>query len=263
MKNVELTKEDVSLTIFGDKRLIPRQEHSHPAVYILHQLSNDRMYIGSTGDLYDRIAHHEQHLEGNKHKNKRLQKAFNEHPHFLLGFIRVDTRDKALEIEQILLDNYMSTGRLMNRAPDVYNSTKGMKLTNEEKDKLRQITIKQFESEEARDVQRQIAIKQWQDPEFRKRYEEGMANIDPEIQKARSEKLSRSAKENFESSGVKARFEESWIKNQKPIVVKGIKYPSINDAVLATGIVRGTITHRIKKQSERFPDYYFVNEEEK
>lgn len=262
MNSTELKDKDITLAVLADKKQITRRDYSHPAVYILQHIADDKMYIGSTQDLYARINSHRTSLEAGRHDNINLQETFNQNPNFLIGFIKVETKDQAMEVEQALINEHLPSSRLLNRAPDVYNSTKGMKLREETKEKLRQLTIKQFESEEARDVQRQISLQKWQDPDYKERHKKAMADMTPEKSKARLEKIGNTLREKFQSDAeYRNKMLEIRARRRRPVSIDGKIYLSMKEAVSETGITDQTIRNRLKNQSEEFSNYFYLNKE--
>jgi group I intron endonuclease len=243
---------------------LTRKEHSHPATYSLRHKVSDSIYIGSTDNLYNRVKQHKNGLIAGRHVNGNLQKAFNQDPHFDLSFVRVESKDEALEIEQKTIDSLAPTGRLLNVSTDAYVAFRGMTRSEEHKDKLRQITIQQFSTEESREKHSQISKQLWNDPDFRRRFEEGMAKRDPEETKAIASKGGNAIWQNPE---LKAKMvtvlDNNHRKLQKPVIVNGIEYPSLGKAAEASGICTCTLRKRLRSDSEEFSCYSYVSQQEK
>lgn len=175
----------------GEKQTITRKDNSHPAAYALEHVVSEMTYVGSTENLYQRVSQHKNALIEGNHKNKNLQKAFNEDPRFNLTFTKTETKEEAVVIEQKTLNENFQTGKLLNISPDARVPCKGISRSEEQKEKLRQITLQQFSTEEARQAQSERSKKLWQDPNFRERYQEGRTKIDKQ---AAAEKLSTAIK---------------------------------------------------------------------
>lgn len=85
------------------------------AIYAITHIDSGRCYIGSTTDYVSRCYQHRSHLRRGKHRNPRLQHAWNKHGALAFTFEIIE-RDVALPTlitrEQFWLDS---------RKPDVYN----------------------------------------------------------------------------------------------------------------------------------------------
>ena len=158
-----------------DKELcqINRKEHSHPAAYTIFHNATGKMYVGSTRDLYVRINKHRTSLENGNHRRKNFQEAYDKNSKLTLAFVKAESEEHARNIEQKMLDVFMSADKLFNVSPDAKFANKGVALSEENKDILRQKTTAQFASQEARDRHSEITKKMWSDPEYRRRQAEG------------------------------------------------------------------------------------------
>lgn len=76
-------------------------------IYKITNTINNKFYIGSAVNLYDRFLHHRKRLRGNYHNNQYLQRAFNKYGEdkFIFEIIEtIDNKDNLLSLEQEWLD---------------------------------------------------------------------------------------------------------------------------------------------------------------
>lgn len=238
----------VSMTTF-DKELcqINRKEHSHPAAYTIFHNATGKMYVGSTRDLYVRINKHRTSLENGNHRRKNFQEAYDKNSKLTLAFVKAESEEHARNIEQKMLDVFMSADKLFNVSPDAKFANKGVALSEENKDILRQKTTAQFASQEARDRHSEITKKMWSDPEYRRRQAEGMKGVSKEVLLAKSTKGGITAWANPEA---KAKMLEARARRRRPISHNGVEYPSIDAASKESGTHRSTITSRLRSGSK-------------
>lgn len=214
-----------------------RSTHSHPAAYALIHPSSGQVYVGSTGDLYRRVGQHKTALRNSIHKNKNLQRAYDQDPRFDLTYKATSDIDEAIETEQHLIDRLMSSGRLMNRSPDARLANKGVALSDEAKENLRQRAIDQFSSEEAKAEHSRVMREKWQDPEYRAKY----------VGKPKSEQTKTAV-----SNGVRNRWKDPEYRKKMsdsmgtPVVINGVSYKSKADAARSIGMPITTLHSRIK-----------------
>lgn len=108
----------------------------HCGVYILHPIGSDLVYVGSSSNLYRRLIHHRNKLKFNNHPNIKFQEEFNVYPTLEFISFYCESIEKAIDLEQALIDTNWSRGNLLNLAPDARNSLKlisykGVKLSPE------------------------------------------------------------------------------------------------------------------------------------
>ncbi len=107
---------------------IPKPENNKkPGTYILKQESTNKIYVGSTNDLYTRIKSHVSKLQKNKSGCRLLQQAFNTDPNFELSIIHSKSREEAFDLEQKLLNNlHLNNENSLNIAKDARIAQKGI-----------------------------------------------------------------------------------------------------------------------------------------
>lgn len=79
---------------------------SVPGVYMIKNLVNQKFYVGSSKNIRRRIQEHKTKLRANKHRNLKLQNAWNkyEEKNFIFEVIEFCEKDFTLEVEQRYLD---------------------------------------------------------------------------------------------------------------------------------------------------------------
>lgn len=100
-------------------------------------VTRDRVYVGSTGNSYDRIQKHKSLLKHGKHWNKELQEGFDQTGKLDVVVFPMPNSQAALQLEQKLLDKGKEMGAVLNIAEDVTRSQQGRPVTEEVKEKLR------------------------------------------------------------------------------------------------------------------------------
>ncbi len=124
-------------------------------IYIIGNLADNKAYIGSSIDLKSRLNKHKNDLKNNRHGNYKLQKAFNkDNSQIIVEPIPIIDDVSVRELEQKLIDEFISTGKLYNIAVDVSSGMTGRKHTEEALDKMRG----RKHSEEAKQKMREYAL---------------------------------------------------------------------------------------------------------
>lgn len=79
-------------------------------VYSITNMVNNKVYIGSSVDIYGRWSHHKSHLNKNTHHNSYLQRAWNKYGEekFEFKIIEKCSEDKCIETEQRWYEYYQS-----------------------------------------------------------------------------------------------------------------------------------------------------------
>lgn len=222
-------------TLSNQPGKITRKEHSHPATYALLHRSSGSAYVGSTGDLYKRLAQHNSDLCRGVHKNSNLQEAYDADPVFDLAFAKASSKEEALKLEQTLITEHYGSGKLLNLAPNAEKAALGLVHSDETKERLRQAAAAQFSTQEARDAQSERSRQLWQDPAFRAKHEG--APLDDSTK----DKISGALKDLWSDPEYRAKMMAAHAGRGTPVTVKGVEYPSIAEASRLTGIPKSTI----------------------
>lgn len=131
-----------------------------PALYQIRDEQTGEYYLGSTKDRISRKGQHLRDLKKNVHPNIRLQEAYN-HGHDLVWTeIPVTNATTATQFEKVLIEECRSDPKCMNMRGVVVHSEEhrrnlslahlGKKLSQETKDKLRNIKLGTKHSDETR-----------------------------------------------------------------------------------------------------------------
>lgn len=246
-----------ALTKFKANNQITRKNHSHPAAYALLHVVSEKIYVGSTENLYIRTNMHKNRLLAGQHKNKNLQEAFNRDSRFSLAFVQTETKEQATEIEQKMLDTHMPSGKLLNISPDAQVANKGVLLSDQRKALLRQKTTEQFSTKEAREQHSQISKTLWRDPEYLEKQKVAMAKVDLE---QKSLRITQSLKDKWRDPEYRTKMEAA---RKRPVIIESVVYPSIKEAAKHTNISKTNLYYRIKNTSAKFAGYSYISKKEK
>ena len=106
-------------------------------IYQIRNLVNNKIYIGSSIDLYNRKAVHFSYLGSNQHHSIYFQRAYNKYgiEPFIFEVLIYCDEENCLLFEQRFLDYYWNKGILYNINPTAGNSL-GIKHTDETKLKI-------------------------------------------------------------------------------------------------------------------------------
>ena len=85
-------------------------------IYQIRNLKNNKMYIGSSFKLYERMLQHFADLRRNDHENTHLQNAFNKYGEQNFVFEVIEFCDKKIQydIEQYWIDKFKNTNSIYN-----------------------------------------------------------------------------------------------------------------------------------------------------
>jgi len=107
-------------------------------IYIIRNLYNNKIYIGSAKNIKQRLHEHNSMLRRNKHHSKYLQNSYNLHNgKFLFSILEQCSVDNLIKREQYWLDYYNSYNKKYgyNNVPKAYSSL-GRKASTETKLKM-------------------------------------------------------------------------------------------------------------------------------
>lgn len=220
---------------------LSRKSLSKPATYALIHPATSGVYVGSTGDLYKRIATHHGHLRARTHSSRALQAAFDLDPKFDLRFKLTASKKEAECGEQQLLDQFMSSGKLLNVATDARNAGVGHVLSDEVKAKLSQSTKQQLASAEARAKQSERSSELWRDPAYRAKH------LTRPVGSAQRDQMSSTTKGLWADPVYAAKMLKDRAARRVPVVVDGITYSCVGEAASNLGIRLNTLKTRLSR----------------
>lgn len=208
-------------------------------VYALHNEETGEYYIGSTGNLQQRVRKHLKMLEKGVHHCKPLQEAYNNNPNFNLESIAIppspEARLEALAAEDILLSSSADDEKRLNVARSVYAPRLGLSFSEETRAKMSETYIRRNGEGKANPG---LTFKGHQHSEEEKQrrseiFKERMAQRSPEERAAWGQK------------GIEAM--------SVPVQIGDNVYPNQVAAAKAEGVPRTTLMVRLK--SPNFPDW--------
>lgn len=146
------TSKRVTTTRKATSKMATPDSTSDSGIYIIQNTVNGKVYIGQAQDLHKRFGWHKAALKGNYHPNRHLQSAWNKDSEkvfkfFVLEYCPIDQLDKR---EQHYLDLYAIKDVSYNIAKDVVSPFRGVKFSDEHKQKLREANFGKTLSEDHR-----------------------------------------------------------------------------------------------------------------
>lgn len=105
------------------------------AAYIIQDSITGKMYVGSTCNIYERMINHKSSIFQKTHVNKRFEELLKSTSIDYIDLILIftNTREEAYDVEQLLLDRYKGSELLLNTALDVKAPMKGCNHTEHTK----------------------------------------------------------------------------------------------------------------------------------
>jgi predicted GIY-YIG superfamily endonuclease len=153
--NLDLPKYDRAPTLSG--------------AYVLLHIKTGKLYVGSTGNIAQRLRKHLTMLRSNRHPNEHLQLAYNDDIRIEIQQIAItENKDQAFDVEQRLLDLYsVKNVSMFNVATDARHSAKGLAISEEHREAGRRARVGLKRSPETIERQRIAGLKQLAaDPEL-------------------------------------------------------------------------------------------------
>lgn len=243
-----------------------------------------RFYVGSTGNIEQRLARHFSELKAGKHHNVTLQSIWDVDPDLEVTFLFCKDREEAYEIEGVILREYEDSGLLINIGRHARGGDNFTLHPNQSEIRIKYVLAMAGLTEEER-------IKRFSRPgELNGMYGKSHSNETRNLLSAKltgnkhrlgriasaetKHKLSEIARGrtgNANSFFGKQHSEESKKRiaaskigkkptNTNRIEIDGITYQSQADAAKALGVAVGTITYRLKSNNKRFSGYRVIDE---
>ena len=226
MENLKKIFQNVRIKLFGTN--LSEYILNSPGVYLLGNLDMTCFYVGSSGNLRERLYQHRSMLQNNKHENKNLQDLYNK-INGAIWFIAINlkTLEESREIEQFILDNPPDFSKICNIAIDVNCSPKGISPSLETKEKISKSSTGHKKSEETKLKMKQF----WSDP----------------IQR---EKIRQ---QNLGTKHTKEMSEKKSISLSKPVEINGKIFPSSKAASKELGISIGNVSTKLS--NPKYPNW--------
>ncbi|SAK59250.1 GIY-YIG catalytic domain protein [Caballeronia arationis] len=105
-------------------------------LYLIGDLTNGKMYIGSSENVPRRVSQHFSDLRGERHSNIHLQRSFNLGHVFSVQPIYTDRETDIRGVERNLIEEFNRKDFLYNIALDTTAPTLGTKWTEEQRAKI-------------------------------------------------------------------------------------------------------------------------------
>lgn len=99
--------------------------------YLLFNEQTGYYYIGSSVEAKRRLRDHFRDLKSGTHSNSKFQHAFNKDQEFEVEVVPLNSREEALQLEQLLIDEHRGDPKLLNLALDVASPRLGVKASEE------------------------------------------------------------------------------------------------------------------------------------
>lgn len=117
-------------------------------VYCIKNTKNNKIYVGSSKNIYKRLNAHRSGLRKNYHHNVHLQRSWNKNGEDKFEYYIIKETQDLIQIEQEWIDKTYKEN--YNLYP-IANSPKGLKLTEEHKEKIRKFHKGKITSENTKD----------------------------------------------------------------------------------------------------------------
>lgn len=275
-----------------------------PATYVIQEIHTGEMYIGSSRRVYKRVSLHKQFISTNTHPNTNFSKLLTKTniTNFELIVIFTTTREEAYEIEQLLVNRYKDSGKLINIAYDVRYAMRGVSMSEEHKEKIRKsntgkilglatrrymvhvrktskLALEQMkkihENKRRRIMVNEIEYRSLTEAivgsginktELRKKLNKNDPNVywlgknaSPIIGRPLSSNhidAIRAAKK--DNPKTKIQFEKYRSKNDRKIILDGVLYNSVTEAVRITGFPECSIHKQLRGKKDQLVDGAYV-----
>lgn len=264
--------------------------------YLLRCVDSDCVYVGSSGDLNKRFARHFNELKQGIHHNVKLQEQWNDGVEMEKWEFLTQSRERAYQIEQELINDYLPSGKLLN----IGMSVKGgdnitlhpdrdniiLKITTAQHNRYALMTSEERKAKHGSIGKSNGMYGRTHSEEIRKRIsdknkanvtrnteggnrlreftqsEQGRTFISGLARLRTGDKNPFFGKTHSEDAKQKMRLARMGKKpaNQKPVSINGIVYNSATEAGRQLGCVTATILHRIKSKNPKYKDYRYVTE---
>jgi group I intron endonuclease len=218
---------------------IPSSSHNCPktmGAYLLVHVKSGKCYVGSNLNLYSRKYQHLHILRDGHHNSFAFQEAYNSDVRLLPLYLPTEDREEAYRIEQLILDEFYSTGLLLNSATNARHAGTGFVVTPETRLKI------------------SMAGKgKKQTPEWIKK------RTEKSIGRKLSDELKQRLREKAIARGINPNMTVlAALAMSKKVIVDGVIYPSVKAAGLKYGIVGNSASKRIRSKS--FPNWYYASD---
>lgn len=233
--------------------------------YLIKNMRTGEFYIGSSGNVHDRLIHHRAMLYRGSHHVPMLQRSFNDvslkglPTPFVVVMILTSHKEESLEVEQILLTELIAEEGCLNRSTSAYknqgwlHSTESktvMSLSHTGKilssNHRKNISIGNTGKVLSEETKKKISVKHQGkkiSPEHLFKLRKGWEDNKEELTKRNKtpEHLEHLKRCNALTS--------------KSVVIDSKNYGSMSQAARSLGISVATVSRRINDASDKYPSY--------
>lgn len=129
---VNLKDESKFKPVTQNRTWSSRNKTKFSAVYLISHFKSGKIYVGSTGDIEQRLYDHVNKLLRKASDVKSLQLVFDDDNRIKFNIIIIESKQEALECEQYLLTNHIKSGILFNQGENAKAPRLGIKNTEEQ-----------------------------------------------------------------------------------------------------------------------------------
>lgn len=222
-------------------------------VYMMTNTKNNKKYIGSSINYEERIKDHLRSLKGNYHENKRIQEDYNKYGKESLKFkilykVEDGESEKRFRLERETIEYYKTYETGYNLS---YDGRGKYIITEETREKYRRNSAGKnnpmYGKKHTEKTKRLISEK------ASKRVGELNHFYGKSHTKETRRKLSEMGRERHSKGLINP-------SNRRKVHVEGVEYKSVRYCAKVLGVVPNTVINRIR--SDKFPDYYYVDNEQ-
>src|SRR5699024_10047733 len=238
-------------------------------VYSITNTKNSKKYIGSTVDYEERVKSHLRGLRGGYHDNRKLQKDFNIYGEESFKFeilheIKDDIDRERFKLEEQAVKFYESYETGYNLS---YDGRGNYVVTEETREKFRDNAkgdrnpfYGKTHSIEVKNKLSEYASKRVGDknPFYNRTHSEVTKDKIREAIRCKYDNGWEHPMKGVPKTDIQKRNNMLGQPRRKEVIAEGCEYPSISACATELGISRATVRNRIN--SDKFPDYHFIND---
>lgn len=241
-------------------------KQNNMGIYKITNIINDKVYIGSSVDVKNRIRHHKFHLSKNTHNSPKLQNAYNKYgsESFIYEIIEiVETKEMLLEREQFYIDSYVSY-KLGYNSRHIAEANYGLSPSAETRKKISDSLKGRVGSNKGKIVSDEVKTKISETKKGKPSNRKGSKHSEDTKEKMSQLRKGIKWNKNYTkpSEETKDKIRQTMIKKglggkPKPCKINGVIYDSAKIASITLNISYPTVIERIK--SKNFEEWTFLS----
>lgn len=247
------------------KTLLKESDKEKVGVYVVYNVKTDQIYVGS-GKLGECEYRHRYGYENKNHRNKNVQKAFNNTPEgwtFMPipiegpGLTLKENRDIAFDLEQNFIDSFH------NKTPLFLNISEnsragGYERTLEIKQKISEANSKRVWNEESKEKLRNIHLGKKHSEETKNKI--SLGGIGRVFSEETKQKLSETKMGWKPPLNVLTNLNNANKEKSISVIIDNIKYDSVNQAAKIFNVDNRTVDARCKSITGRFDNWEYAKD---